>query len=135
MIPQVLAVLSQVRSQNLANLATAALTDRSALFPLSDCLYEEGFTMFSRIVVGQCFYIETFGKYWLGRVVEQTPTEVVLEPAFWIADTGRFHEFMTGESLETLTNLEIEPVRSMVIPSALISAFSHWPHALPRGPK
>jgi hypothetical protein len=61
-------------------------------------------------VIGKQWIFETVTKYWVGDIVAVTETEVVLERAAWIADTGRFNEFMkTGKPSE------LEPANGPVV--------------------
>ncbi len=84
--------------------------------------------MMVRFVHGQAYYVETFGKAWVGRVCDATETEVVLENAAWVADTGRYHTFLsTGRSEQ----VEVEPTTQRVtIPLAYVSSKMDWPHPL-----
>jgi len=60
--------------------------------------------------IGKQWIIETVTKYWVGDIVAVTETEFVLERAAWIADTGRFNEFMkTGKPSE------LEPANGPVV--------------------
>ena len=54
--------------------------------------------------IGQNYLIRTVTMIDTGRLVEVTPTELVLEEAAWIADTGRF-----SEALKKCQFGEVEP--------------------------
>ena len=54
--------------------------------------------------VGDCVFIRTVTLYYVGRVVGFSDTEILLEEASWIADTGRFMQALTTGSLS-----EVEP--------------------------
>lgn len=54
--------------------------------------------------VGAVYLIRTVTMIDTGRVVRVTPTEIVLEEAAWIADTGRF-----SDALKKLSFSEVEP--------------------------
>jgi hypothetical protein len=54
--------------------------------------------------VGATYLIRTVTMIDTGRLVEVTPTELVLEDAAWIADTGRF-----SDSLKSCEFGEVEP--------------------------
>lgn len=54
--------------------------------------------------IGAAYLIRTVTMIDTGRVVRVTPTEIVLEEAAWIADTGRF-----SDALKKLSFKEIEP--------------------------
>lgn len=55
--------------------------------------------------IGEYYFIRTVTNYFHGRLVEVTPLEFVLLEAVWIADTGRFHQFVTGKAQPN----EVEP--------------------------
>lgn len=81
--------------------------------------------------VGNCYLIRTVTMTWTGRVIAVHPTELVLEDAAWIADTGRFSEATTEDSLN-----EVEPVSGPVVigRQAVVDARS-WTTPLPRAVK
>lgn len=58
----------------------------------------------SPFVIGENYLIRTVTMIETGRVVRVTPTEVVLEGAAWIADTGRF-----ADALKSGNFNEVEP--------------------------
>ena len=55
--------------------------------------------------IGEFYFIRTVTNYFHGRLVEVTFTEFILLEAAWIADTGRFHQFVTGKAQPN----EVEP--------------------------
>jgi len=56
--------------------------------------------------VGKNYFIRTVTHHLMGKLVAVYPQELVLEDASWIADDGRFAEFLEkGETEE----LEVEP--------------------------
>ena len=57
--------------------------------------------------IGANYFIRTVTFHHTGRLVEVTPTELVLEDAAWIADSGRF-----SDALKTSTFSEVEPFPS-----------------------
>jgi len=83
--------------------------------------------------VGESYFIRTVTHYYTGRLVRVTPTELILEDAAWIADTGRFADAMATGSLS-----EVEPypngARVLVSRGGLIDAVK-WTHPLPRKQK
>jgi len=81
--------------------------------------------------VGQAYLFRLVMHYWTGRVVSVGETEIVIEDAAWIANTGRFADAITTGSLE-----EVEPVPGNVIlgRGALVDAVV-WAHELPREQK
>lgn len=54
--------------------------------------------------IGKPYLIRTVSMIDTGRIVEVTPTEIVLEDAAWIADTGRF-----SDALKSCRFNEVEP--------------------------
>jgi hypothetical protein len=60
--------------------------------------------------IGQAYLIRTVTHYYTGRLTEVHNSEIVIEDAAWIADTGRF-----SESLESGQFSEIEPIDGPVI--------------------
>ena len=84
--------------------------------------------------IGENYLIRTVTMIQLGKLVDVTDKEFVLESASWIADTGRFHDFLTKG---TTDELEVEPFpegQVIVNRSALIDAVI-WNHNLPKQQK
>lgn len=82
--------------------------------------------------VGKNYVLRTVTMIDVGRLVAVTDQELVLEDACWIADTGRWNEF-----LKDGTYLDSEPFpegRVVVGRNALIDAVL-WNHALIRSVK
>lgn len=79
--------------------------------------------------IGENYMIRTVTMIQVGRLVDVTEKELILESASWVADTGRFNDFlMKGDSSE----LEVEPFpegQVIVGRGALIDA-TIWKHAL-----
>jgi len=48
--------------------------------------------------VGKDYFIRTVTHYFTGRLVWVGDKEIALEDACWIADTGRFNEFISGKT-------------------------------------
>ena len=70
--------------------------------------------------IGACYLIRTVTMIDVGRLVDVTPLELVLEDAAWIADTGRF-----AHALRSCEFDEVEPFpdgRVIVGRGALIDA-------------
>lgn len=79
---------------------------------------------------GQKYLIRTVTMCWTGRVSHVTESEIVLEDAAWVADTGRYSDAVAnGFSSEA----EIEPVEGLVAVGrgAIVDAVE-WRHELPR---
>jgi hypothetical protein len=80
------------------------------------------------IRVGNAVLIRCVTHYHTGRIVEITPTELVLTDAAWIGDTGRFHTALSTGSLS-----EVEPFTGPVAVSrGAIVDVTTWTHELPR---
>ena len=62
--------------------------------------------------IGQSYFIRTVTNYFTGRLIWVGEKEIVLEDAAWIAETGRFNEFVAGK---TVSEVEPFPKGSRVI--------------------
>ncbi len=82
--------------------------------------------------LGSSYLIRTVTHYAVGRVVEVTEHEIVLEQASWVADTGRFHEALSSGVLE-----EVEPFRGprTIIGRGAVVDADPWAHDLPTSVK
>ncbi len=78
--------------------------------------------------VGKAYCIRGAVYHYLGRVKAVSDTEVLLEEASWLADSGRFGEMLgaKGEPAES----ERYP-SDCVVPLASISDYTEWAHELP----
>ena len=56
----------------------------------------EGDTSNPFLVIGMDYFIRTVTHYFTGRLVWVGDKEIALEDVCWIADTGRFNEFVAG---------------------------------------
>ena len=78
--------------------------------------------------VGKAYFIRTVTNYFTGRLVWIGDKELVIEDVAWIADTGRFNEFLQGKALN-----EAEPYPSgskiIIGRGSLVDAFE-WPNDL-----
>lgn len=54
--------------------------------------------------IGKNYFVRCVTMYYVGRLASVTDTELVLEDAAWVADTGRF-----GQAMATGTVAEAEP--------------------------
>lgn len=80
------------------------------------------------LAVGNNVFVRTVTHYYTGRIVELTATEIVLEDAAWIADTGRFSEALSTGQLN-----EVEPFPLLVaVGRGALVDITVWPHELPR---
>ena len=81
--------------------------------------------------IGKCYMIRTVTNYTVGRLVQRTQHELVLEQASWIPDMGRFHQAVENGELS-----EVEPYPDQVIVGRLaIVDACVWTHPLPREQK
>ena len=60
--------------------------------------------------IGRQWFIKTATYFYVGTVTAVTETEIVLEMAAWIPETGRFHEF-----IKTGVPKEAEPCGTVVL--------------------
>jgi hypothetical protein len=82
--------------------------------------------------IGETYFVDNpNAKSFVGRLVAVIdPFTVALEDASWVANTGRFHLFMKGQ---TDNNTEFEPCGRVA--ATRWQSIHHWPHALPKEPK
>jgi len=78
--------------------------------------------------VGKAYLIRTVTMHYTGRVVAVTDSDVVLEEAAWIADTGRYANSLTDG---TLNEVEPYPGQVAVCRGAVVD-FCEWKHQLPK---
>jgi hypothetical protein len=83
--------------------------------------------------VGKSYFVRGVTHYYTGRLTSVTDSDLVLEDAAWIADTGRFSNAMKeGESKFN----EVEPFfKPVIISRAAIVDITEWPHDFPRNQK
>lgn len=81
--------------------------------------------------IGKAYLIRTVTMHYTGRVTAVTDSDVVLEDAAWIADTGRY-----SDSLQTGSLSEVEPYpQPVVVSRGAIVDFTEWCHRLPKDQK
>ena len=81
--------------------------------------------------VGECYLIRTVTMMYTGRLVSVTESDVVLEDAAWIADSGRYSDALKHGTLD-----EVEPYPDAVCVSrAALVDVAIWSHPLPREQK
>lgn len=77
--------------------------------------------------IGEKYLIRTITYHVVGKLVAITESDLVLEQASWVADSGRWND-----ALKTGNLSEVEPFTSPVIVSrAAIVDGTSWPHQLP----
>jgi hypothetical protein len=81
--------------------------------------------------VGEAYFFRTVTYHTLGRVKKIVGNFLVLEEASWIADSGRFNEFINDGKVDNqsveIEHLEVNPVLSL---TSVVDAFP-WKHKLP----
>ena len=81
--------------------------------------------------VGEAYLIRTVTMMYTGRITKITKSDIALEYAAWIADSGRY-----SDALEKGTLNVVEPYPDGVaISRASIVDFAIWTHPLPREQK
>ena len=80
--------------------------------------------------IGQTYYIRTVTMYYVGRLKAIYPNFLVLEQASWVADSGRFNEFITKGAVSD--SCEVEPFYNdaIISCSSLVDA-TIWENKLP----
>ena len=48
--------------------------------------------------IGKSYFLRTVTHYFTGRLIWVGDKEIVFEDACWVADTGRFNEFIAGKT-------------------------------------
>ena len=81
--------------------------------------------------LGEKYFVRTVTYHCVGRLRDITATDLKLEDAAWVADSGRWNEALSTGKLN-----EVEPFPSYVIISrAAIVDATPWVHDLPRETK
>jgi hypothetical protein len=83
--------------------------------------------MNTSIEVGQQYLIRTVTMFMTGRIKQITETDLLLEDAAWVADTGRWYNALKDGVLS-----EVEPYPDgCIVSRAAIVDVSPWNHPLP----
>ena len=82
--------------------------------------------------IGENYVIRTVTMIDIGRLVEVTDQELVLEEASWIADTGRWMNFLKEG---TINEVEPFPEGKVIIGKGSLIDATIWQHQLPRTQK
>lgn len=83
-------------------------------------------------LVGQKVFFRTVTYHAIGEVKKIVGRFVHLKTASWVADTGRFMNFIKDG---VQTNSEIEPVGEMFLNMDTVVDFFLWKHSLPKDQK
>ena len=78
--------------------------------------------------IGKAYFIRGVTMYQTGRLVGLTPTELILEDAAWIADTGRFADAVKSGQF---SEVEPFPAKRVVIGRGQIVDAFEWDAPLP----
>ena len=81
--------------------------------------------------IGEKYFIRTVTHYYTGRLKEIVGQWLVMEESTWIADTGRFHDFLKEGKCNEYESF-IEEVQ---IPIGSIVDVTKWTHSLFKGQK
>ena len=73
------------------------------------------------------YFIQTVTHYFVGKLVAVTDLELVIEDASWVADTGRFTDFLKkGDASE----VEVFPKGKVVVGRGAVVSACLWSHDL-----
>jgi hypothetical protein len=81
-------------------------------------------------LVGKCFFFRTVTYHCVGKVVKRIGSFLQLQDASWIADSGRFMQFLKEGKLN-----EVEPTGTQFVNLASVIDFFPWKHPLPKEQK
>ncbi len=81
--------------------------------------------------VGEKYFIRTATYFHVGRLKDVCGKWLVLEKASWIADTGRFHDFLKEGKCNEYESF----VEDVFIPLDSVIDITKWTHALYEGQK
>lgn len=85
--------------------------------------------------VGQTYLFRTIGYHWLGKVKEVQGKFLVLDPAGWVANTGRYHE-ACAKGIDSIPAAEFEPCgRAAILNTDHVTDAVTYPFHLPGGVK
>jgi len=79
-----------------------------------------------QLIIGENYFVRTSaGIDYVGRLEEiDGPHTITLSECSWVANTGRFHEFIAKGRA---ANMEIEPIGDFMVH---YSGIAPWPHKL-----
>lgn len=81
--------------------------------------------------LGQNYFIRTVTHYYTGKLTKIVGQFLVLEDACWIADTGRFHDFIKDGKCNEYEAF----VDDVYIPISSVVDITAWGHKLFKGQK
>lgn len=81
-------------------------------------------------IVGEKLFLRTVTYHFLGKCVKKMGNFIQLEGASWIADSGRFMDFIIEGKIN-----EVEPVGTWFVNLDTVTDFGIWKHELPKEQK
>lgn len=85
----------------------------------------------SFLITGQNYLIRTVTMIYVGQLVGQNATELLLDNCSWIPETARWSDMLTGGTFN-----EVEPYRDpVIVMRAVIADVTLWGHPLPKKQK
>lgn len=79
-------------------------------------------------LIGEKVFIRTVTFHYLGKVKSRVGNFIHLEKASWVADSGRFADFLKDGVNDTC---EIEPMKTVFVNLETVVDLSLWKHDLP----
>lgn len=79
-------------------------------------------------LIGGKYFFRTVTYHSLGKVIKIVGSFLQLESASWIADSGRFSDFISNG---IPSNAEVEPVGAVFVNINTVVDFYPWRHKLP----
>lgn len=92
---------------------------------------QQGPAMKHPFEIGKKYFIRTATYFQLGRLKEIKGKWLILEEASWIADTGRFHEFLRDGKCNEYESF----IEDVYIPLDSVIDITLWTHSLFKGNK
>ncbi len=81
-------------------------------------------------LIGKKLFLRTVTYHLLGKCVKKFGNFVQLEEASWVADSGRFMDFLNKGEIN-----EVEPVDTVWVNLNTVTDFYIWKHKLPKEQK
>lgn len=85
--------------------------------------------------VGKNYVLRTVTMINVGKIIAVTDQEIVLEDAAWIADTGRWSDFVSKGNLSSSSEVEPWPDGQVIVGRQSIIDACEWKHDLLREQK
>jgi vancomycin permeability regulator SanA len=76
-------------------------------------------------------FIRTVTMYHVGKLVEVTPQEYMLQNASWVADTGKFQQFLEHGKASDIEHFTQDRLGEVIGNRSAIIDVVIWPHDLP----